>query len=77
MQRKMLLSINGKSYEVFVSNFDLDKFTKKAIPIITFLSEGKRFTLKIFNVKRFEKWLGEKPGRIFQILDPVLVVPVR
>ncbi|NCU42627.1 MAG: LysM peptidoglycan-binding domain-containing protein [Candidatus Moranbacteria bacterium] len=74
MQRKMLLSINGKSYAVSVSNFCLDKFTKRAIPIITFLSEGKHFTLKIFNVKRFEKWLGEEPGRRFQILDPVIAL---
>ncbi len=72
LQKRMLLSISGKSYEVLVSHFDLDRLTKKVIPIVTFLSEGKRFTLKIFNVKRFEKWLAEDTGRIFQILDPVL-----
>ncbi|NCU42139.1 MAG: hypothetical protein EOM19_05495 [Candidatus Moranbacteria bacterium] len=75
IQKKMLLSISGKSYEVSVSNFGLDRFTKKAIPIITLLSdEGKRFTIKIFNIKKFEKWLEGDPERKSQILDPIFAL---
>lgn len=74
LEKKLFLSLGGRRIEIRVEKFDLDRLTRRVIPIITFFHEGKRFTLKIFNVKRFEKWLGEDPGRRFQILDPIVVL---
>lgn len=74
LEKKLFLSFGGRRIEIRVEKFDLDRHTRRAIPIITFFYEGKRFTLKIFNVKRFEKWLGEDPGRRLQILDPLVVL---